>query len=114
MSERVDSAPGVWTYVLVFAALMVLLAVTVGAAFVPWSARLGVGIALSIAVIKGLLILLYFMHVRYSARMVWAFAGAGFLWLAILFVLTLSDYRTRNMPAGVNPKGEPRYLQTAM
>jgi hypothetical protein len=51
------------------------------------------------------------MHVKYSARMVWAFAGAGFLWLGILFTLTFSDYVTRNHPSGVSPKGEPRYLQ---
>jgi cytochrome c oxidase subunit 4 len=110
------SSPGVRVYVVAYVALMALLAATVLAAFVPWSRVApgwGVAVALTIAVVKGLLILLYFMHVKYSARMVWAFAGAGFLWLGIMFTLTFSDYLTRNHPAGVSPKGEPRYLQAA-
>ncbi len=116
MSERDDghqSVPAVRVYAIAYLALMALLAATVAAAFMPSGRRWGVGVALTIALAKGLLILLYFMHVRYSARMVWAFAGAGFLWLGIMFTLTFSDYVTRNHPAGVNPKGEPRYLQTA-
>ena len=113
-----QSMPQFRTYLVIYVALMALLAATVAAAFVPTDRLLpghgwGVGIALTIAVAKGLLILLYFMHVKYSARMVWAFAGAGFLWLGILFTLTFSDYLTRNHPAGINPKGEPRYLETA-
>ena len=118
MSDHEQTMPSVRTYAVIYLALMVLLVVTVAAAFVPWSRFLpghgwGVGIALTIALAKGLLILLYFMHVKYSARMVWAFAGAGFLWLGILFTLTFSDYVTRNHPAGANPKGEPRYLDAA-
>lgn len=118
MSEHEEAMPSVRTYAVIYLALMALLAATVAAAFVPWSRFLpghgwGVGIALTVALAKGLLILLYFMHVKYSARMVWAFAGAGFLWLGILFTLTFSDYVTRNHPAGVNPKGEPRYLEAA-
>jgi cytochrome c oxidase subunit 4 len=118
MSDAEQSMPQFRTYLLIYVALMVLLAATVAAAFMPVDHWLpgrdwGVGIALTIAVAKGLLILLYFMHVKYSARMVWAFAGAGFLWLGILFTLTFSDYLTRNHPAGVSPKGEPRYLHAA-
>jgi cytochrome c oxidase subunit 4 len=124
MSERDDAGhageamPGVRAYVVAYLVLMGLLAATVAAAFVPWSGLLpghgwGVGIALTVALAKGLLILLYFMHVKYSARMVWAFAGAGFLWLGIMFTLTFSDYVTRNHPPGANPKGEPRYSQAA-
>ena len=52
-------------------------------------------IAIAIALLKMLLILLFFMHVRYSNRLTWIFAGAGFVWLAILIGLTLNDYRTR-------------------
>ena len=115
MSERDDddqhqSVPPVRVYAIAYIALMVLLALTVAAAFMPSGRGWGVGVALTIALAKGLLILLYFMHVRYSARMVWAFAGAGFLWLGIMFTLTFSDYLTRNHPTGANPKGEPRYL----
>jgi cytochrome c oxidase subunit 4 len=106
--------PGLRTYLLIYSALMILLIATVAAAFIPWQGhgRAAVTIALLIALIKSLLILLYFMHVKFSAKMVYAFAGAGFLWLGIMFTLVLSDYLTRNHPEGANDKGEPRYLHT--
>ena len=105
--------PGLRTYLTIYAALMILLVATVGAAFIPWHGHgLAVAIALLIALTKSLLILLYFMHVKFSAKMVYAFAGAGFLWLGIMFTLVLSDYLTRNHPPGANDKGEPRYLQS--
>ena len=53
-------------------------------------------IALGIAVIKATLVILYFMHVRYSDRLTWVVVGGGFLWLAVLLVLTLSDYFARS------------------
>jgi cytochrome c oxidase subunit 4 len=52
-------------------------------------------VALTIAVIKATLVVLYFMHVRYSARLIWVVVVAGFFWLGILFVLTMSDYLSR-------------------
>jgi cytochrome c oxidase subunit 4 len=81
-------------YFSVFAALMVLLALTV------WVARLPLGafniyVAMSIAVVKAVLVVLYFMHVRYSSRLIWVVAGAGFVWLLLLFGLTMADYTTR-------------------
>ncbi len=87
------------TYVLVWAALLVLLAATVGVAYIHlgWFNPVA---ALSIAVIKALIIALYFMHVRYSQRLVWVVAGAGVFWLAILFALSIGDYFTRGyLPA---------------
>ena len=83
------------TYYLVFAALMVLLAVTVGIAFINLG-RLNIVAAMTVATVKAVLIILYFMHVRYSSRLVWFFVGAGFFWVAILFALTLADYATRD------------------
>ena len=83
------------TYYGVFAALMILLAVTVGAAFL----RLGsfnVVAALTIAVIKAVIIILYFMHVRYSSRLTWVFVSAGFFWLLILLSLLATDYVSRD------------------
>lgn len=53
-------------------------------------------VALTIAVIKATLVVLYFMHVRYSTRLIWVVVVAGFFWLGILFVLTMSDYLSRN------------------
>jgi cytochrome c oxidase subunit 4 len=82
------------TYWLVFAALMVLLALTVIAARFDAGA-LSIIVMLTIAIIKALLIVLYFMHVRYSARMVWLFAGASFFWVLIMFVFLFADYLTR-------------------
>jgi cytochrome c oxidase subunit 4 len=52
-------------------------------------------VALSIAVFKATLVVLYFMHVRYSSKLTWVFVGAGLVWLIILFSFTLSDYMTR-------------------
>jgi cytochrome c oxidase subunit IV len=51
-------------------------------------------------VLKMLLVLLYFMHVRYSSRLTWIFVAAGFIWLLIMVDLTLSDYLTRGMVPG--------------
>ena len=52
-------------------------------------------VALSIAVLKATLVVLYFMHVRYSSKLTWVFVCAGLIWLFILFAFTLSDYLTR-------------------
>ena len=51
--------------------------------------------ALTIAVSKMLLVILFFMHVRYSTRLTWLFVAAGFIWLLIMIELTLGDYLTR-------------------
>jgi cytochrome c oxidase subunit 4 len=83
-----------WLYYRVFVALMVFLVLTlVAAAFDlgEWN----VVIAITIAVIKALLVLLYFMHLRWSTKLVQLFAGAALFWLAILFAITLGDYFTR-------------------
>jgi len=89
-------------YFAVFAALVVLTVVT-------WSvAKLDLGkmnaiVALTIAVIKATLVVLYFMHVRWSSRLTWVFVGAGFFWLAIMVTLTLSDYATRGWVTIASP-----------
>src|SRR5262252_3061701 len=92
-------------YVFVYATLMILLALTVGAAYVHLG-NFNILVALTISVAKALLIISYFMHMRYSARTKWAFAGVGFLWLAILLALTMTDYLTRSwlpLPVGWEP-----------
>ena len=81
-------------YFTIFAVLMVLLAVTVGVAYIHLG-ELNVVAAMTIAVTKAVLIILYFMHVRYSSRLSWVWVGAGFFWLVIMFALTFSDYLTR-------------------
>jgi cytochrome c oxidase subunit IV len=83
------------TYFRVWAALLILLAITTGVAYLPlgW---FNTFISITIAFAKAILIVLFFMHVKYKARLAWVFACAGFFWLAILFTLTLGDYFTRS------------------
>ncbi len=54
---------------------------------------------MAIAVTKATLVVLYFMHVRHSTRLTKITVLAGFLWLAVLVALTLSDYFTRGFLA---------------
>jgi cytochrome c oxidase subunit 4 len=83
------------SYLTVYVALLVLLAATVGAAFIDlgW---FNFTLTMIIAGAKAVMILLIFMHVRYSERLVWVFSSAAFLWLALLIVLSLNDYFTRD------------------
>lgn len=91
MSEHVTSRK---VYFAVFGALMVLTAATVIVATIDlgWANDV---VALTIAVTKALLVLWFFMHLRYSTRVTMLTALAGFFWLAILIFLTLNDYMTR-------------------
>ncbi|MFN0007847.1 MAG: cytochrome C oxidase subunit IV family protein [Planctomycetota bacterium] len=82
------------TYYAIFAALLVGTAVTVGVAFLDLG-PMNTVVAITIAVIKALLVILYFMHVKYSSRLTWVFAGAGFAWLVLMIGLTIADFDTR-------------------
>ena len=53
-------------------------------------------VALTIAVVKATLVILYFMHLRYSSRLTQVVVAAGVCWLIIMIALTLSDYLTRH------------------
>ena len=86
-------------YLLIFGALMVGTALTVWAAFLEMGAFNDI-VAMAIAVTKATLVVLYFMHVRHSTRLTKITVVAGFLWLAILVVLLLSDYFTRGFLSG--------------
>ena len=81
-------------YILIFVTLICLTLLTVDVAFYNLG-FLNIYIALTIATCKALIVVLYFMHVRYSPRLTWIFAGAGVFWLLIMFVLMISDYATR-------------------
>ena len=52
-------------------------------------------LALLIAFTKMTFVVLYFMHVKYSSKLIWLTAMAGFFWLAIMFAFTMQDYLTR-------------------
>ncbi|HWS90775.1 MAG TPA: cytochrome C oxidase subunit IV family protein [Pyrinomonadaceae bacterium] len=83
------------TYFTVFAALLVGTAVTVVAANIDFG-RMNDVIAMTIAVTKMMLVLLFFMHVRYSSRLIWVVVASMFFWLLILLLLTLTDYTSRD------------------
>jgi len=53
-------------------------------------------VALLIAFTKMTFVMLFFMHVYWSKRMIWLAAVASFFWLAIMFAYTMQDYLTRN------------------
>ena len=86
-------------YYAVFAALMFGTALTVGVAFIDLGAMNNV-LMLGIAMTKALLVILFFMHVRWSTRLTWVVAASGFFWLLILFGLTMQDYLTRGWVDG--------------
>ena len=86
-------------YAAVFSALIALTLLTTGVAFIDLGGDLNSIAAITIAVCKALLVILYFMHVRYSDRLTWVFVGAGFFWLMILITLTMSDVLSR-LPVG--------------
>ncbi len=85
----------------VWVALLLLLLLTWGLAQFDLH-NLNVLAALTIAVLKMLLVILIFMHVRYKPPLTWIFVAAGFIWLMIMVDLTLSDYLTRGDVPG-NP-----------
>jgi cytochrome c oxidase subunit 4 len=81
-------------YLLVFATLLCLTLVTVDVAFYNFG-WLNIYLALVIATFKATIVVLYFMHVRYSPPLTWVFSIAGLFWMVILLVLMFSDYFTR-------------------
>jgi cytochrome c oxidase subunit IV len=86
-------------YYMIFLALMVGTIITVAVAFIDLGFFNNV-VMLTIACAKALLVILFFMHVRWSTRLTWVIVGSGFFWLLILFVLTMSDYMSRGWMAG--------------
>jgi cytochrome c oxidase subunit 4 len=84
------------TYYIVSALLMLLLALTVAAAQRDLGAA-NVPIALAIAIAKAILIVLFFMHVRYGSPLVRLFAAGGFFWLLIMLGIILADVHARGI-----------------
>ena len=84
-------------YLAVFVALCVLTLVTVQVAGHDFG-RLNLIVALAIAVTKATLVVLYFMHARYSPRLTALVIASGLAFFAILLFLTLSDYVSRPWP----------------
>jgi cytochrome c oxidase subunit 4 len=82
------------TYFIIFGVLMGLLIATVAGAYAPLG-HFHLAFALLIAGAKAEVIVLYFMHVRYSSRLTMLFSSAALLWLVILIGLSISDYYSR-------------------
>lgn len=81
-------------YFVVFAILLVCTYLTWQVAYFDLGA-LNTVVALGIAVLKAVLVVLFFMHVRQATRLTWVVILAGVFWLAILLLITMSDYLTR-------------------
>jgi cytochrome c oxidase subunit 4 len=82
------------TYYLVFLTLIVCTAITVAVSFVDLG-RFNVLVALGIAILKATLVVLFFMHVKYSGKLTWVVVAGSLFWLGILIVMTAGDYLTR-------------------
>ncbi len=91
---------GIPGYIAVFLILVVGTIVTYWTSFWDLDNSLFPGantlLALLIAFTKMTFVILYFMHVRWSSRLIWLTAIAGFFWMAIMFAFTMQDYLTRS------------------
>src|ERR1700722_5990165 len=95
MSAHVETLKN---YLTIFAVLMVLLIVTVIAASFDLDHIMGglnLLVAMTISIVKALLVVMFFMHLRYSSKLTMVFAFGGFLWLGIMLFLASTDYLAR-------------------
>ena len=81
-------------YYTIFGILMLCTYLTVQIAFFDLG-ELNTVAALGIAALKATLVVLFFMHVKYSTRLTWAVVAGSIFWFGILLTLTMSDYLTR-------------------
>ena len=86
----------VGTYVKILVALLFATGLT------TWVATIDLGafstvVALGIATAKMLLVALFFMHIRYSSKLTKLVVVGGLLWLAILLLLTMTDFASRGI-----------------
>jgi cytochrome c oxidase subunit 4 len=86
-------------YYMVFGALILGTFLTVAAAKVDMGPLNNI-VMLAIACTKASLVILFFMHVRWSSRLTWVVAMSGFFWLLILFGIGMSDYMSRGWVPG--------------
>ncbi len=81
-------------YLIIFGALMVGTLLTAGSAYIPLG-PLNAPVALAIACTKAVLVVLFFMHVKYSSRLVKLTVAAGFFTFLVLVMMTMLDYVSR-------------------
>ncbi len=106
MAEHSEHIVSPKVYAAVLTALLVGTVLTVEAAKVDLG-RLNIVAALGIATIKMTLVILFFMHGKYSARRTKLVIVAGFFWLAIMLGLTLADYSTRHAEPSRSQLSQP-------
>jgi cytochrome c oxidase subunit 4 len=94
-TEHEHHVVGPKTSLSILAALLVLTAVTTSAAYINMGVFSPI-VALAIACLKAVLVILFFMHIRYSSRVMMLTVGAGFFTFLVLITMTLSDYISRN------------------
>jgi cytochrome c oxidase subunit 4 len=82
-------------YALILVALLIGTVLTVEAAKINLG-RWNIVLALFIATVKMSLVILFFMHGKYSHRRTQLVIISGFFWLAIMLGLTMTDYSTRH------------------
>ena len=96
MSAHTDHIIPLRTYFIIFALLMVGTLLTVQAAYIDMGPLNSV-VAMTIAVTKAVLVVLFFMHAKYSNRLTQTVIIAGVFWLILLLALTMMDYLTRQV-----------------
>jgi len=89
-------------YYTIFAILLMLTAITVAVAYIDLGALNNV-VMLTIAVTKATLVILFFMHARYSSRLTWLVIAVGLFWLGVMVIFTLTDTLSRGWLMAVGP-----------
>jgi cytochrome c oxidase subunit IV len=89
-----DHVVSIRLYLAIFATLMLLTAFTVWVAFIDLG-PMNLVVALAVAVTKATLVVLFFMHVKYSSKLTWLVVASGFFFLAIMVALTMADVVSR-------------------
>ena len=84
-------------YYAIFGSLMVLTVVTVAVATINLG-HLNFPVAIGIAITKATLVILFFMHAKYSSKLTKLFVGTAFFFLMVLLTLTMTDFFSRGLP----------------
>ena len=95
MSHDQEHHGGIGAYITVFAILLVLTAGTVVAAFIDFGSFNTV-IALTIAIVKAVLVILFFMHLKESSGLLKLFVVGAFVFVGVMIGMTFNDFATRN------------------
>ena len=83
------------TYMIIFILLGLFLLATVWASYLPLGRSGHLLVAMTIAMIKAVLIVLFFMHVYYSAPLTWVISAGSLLWVGLMLAFLTADYMSR-------------------